>query len=792
MSLRISRLSCEHYPVPLGIRHTRPRLSWRFEGDIKDWVQTSYEYVIRYNGGKEAERYDVTSSDSLLVPWPGRDLHSRDAVEVQVRAKGNGRETEWAELNIEVALLDSSDWTAKLLGGPEQSQEEPHRPILLRKAWRQERKHAGKDRLYVTAHGCYKVYINGVQIGDHALAPGWQSYHHRLHYQTYNVGELLRAHGEENVIGVVLGEGWFATRLNFGGGRRNIWGSDLGVLLQLETDGEVQVSSGDVNGWEWAFGPIVKSEIYDGEEYDGGMERPGWMTKRDSAEGWQRDVRGLGFPRGRLIAAECPPVRKTQEIRPQQIITTSSGKTVLDFGQNLVGWLKLESHPQGVRKGDIVEIRHAEVMEEGELGVRPLRHARAGVKLTVGSESLQGYEPSFTCFGFRYAQVEGWKGISVEDVTAQVVHTDMERTGWFECDHPLINRLWENVNWGLRGNFVSVPTDCPQRDERLGWTGDLQVFAETASFLFDTSSTIGGWLQDLAAEQIKDWEGVVPLVVPNTLGTLFGPPPPSAIWGDVAVLTPKDLYTASGDVDIVAQQYDSMTTWLNKGIKRNAKGLWDQKLPQFGDWLDPKAPSDAPQDGRTDNLLVADAWLVHTTEVVSKMAELVGDEAGARQFADDASRLKSEYQREYITQNGRLMSDTQTALALALHFHLLPEAVVGVARDRLDHLVRKAIFQISTGFAGTPIILHALSDNQLLQHAYRMFQEKQFPSILYPVSMGATTIVSVRSPHAEAPSEADGRPWGSFAQWERWDSMLPDGTINPGEMTRCVRIEPSA
>jgi len=262
-------------------------------------------------------------------------------------------------------------------------------------------------------------------------------------------------------------------------------------------------------------------------------------------------------------------------------------------------------------------------------------------------------------------------------------------------------------------------------------------------------------LEDLAEEQIKDWQGVVPLVVPNTLGTLFGPPPPSAIWGDVAVLTPKDLYTAFGDVQVIKNQYESIKTWLDIGIKRNSKGLWDPSIPQFGDWLDPKAPPDAPGDGRTDNLLVADAWLVHTTEIASELAKLAGETEDAERWSADAARLKKEYQNEYITPNGRLMSDTQTGLAIALRFRLLPDELASTAADRLGLLVRKAIFQISTGFAGTPTILHVLSENDLLQHAYRMFQEKEYPSLLYPASMGATTIVSSEGEIRGCPNVAD-------------------------------------
>ena len=754
----ISQVSCEHYTTPLGIHHTRPRLSWRFEGLDTDWKQASYDLEVQYLNGKatDTERHHVDSQQSVLVPWLGRDLVSRDVVRVRVRSNGeNGSSTEWSEIKLEVALLSASDWTARLLGGPPGPVDAPHRPTLLRKKFHLDRIDQESARLYITAHGCYKAFINGQPVGDHVLAPGWQSYNHRLHYQTFDVSHLLRV-GAENVIGIVVGEGWFATRLNFMGGRRNIWGSDLGVLAQLEVQGKTVVESRADDDWEWAHGPIISSEIYDGEVYDAQQELPGWTTPEGTKGAWSSEVRDVGFPSGKLIAAECPPVRVTESIKPKELITTPSGKTILDFGQNLVGWLKIESHPAGLAAGDKIRFSHAEVLENGELGTRPLRHAKAQVEITVGQEGgLAGFEPSFTFHGFRYAQIDGWQGLELSDLTAQVIHTDMERTGWFECSHPLINRVWQNVNWSLRGNFVSIPTDCPQRDERLGWTGDLQTFAETAGFLFDTSSTIGTWLEDLAEEQIKDWQGVVPLVVPNTLGTLFGPPPPSAIWGDVAVLTPKDLYTAFGDVQVIKNQYESIKTWLDIGIKRNSKGLWDPSIPQFGDWLDPKAPPDAPGDGRTDNLLVADAWLVHTTEIASELAKLAGETEDAERWSADAARLKKEYQNEYITPNGRLMSDTQTGLAIALRFRLLPDELASTAADRLGLLVRKAIFQISTGFAGTPTILHVLSENDLLQHAYRMFQEKEYPSLLYPASMGATTIVSSQGELRGCPNVAD-------------------------------------
>jgi len=755
MPVALVDLSCEHYPDPLGIHHTRPRFSWRFQGDARCWLQESYDLAIRYHDTSESETFHVESSESILVPWPGRDLQSRDRVHVKVRVCGRqstGQDgetppasatfTDWIETQIEVALLERSDWQGRLIsGGAIESVNDPKRPVLLRKLFQlpdsNNSDEVPKSRLYITAHGCYKVYINGTRVGDHAMAPGWQSYNHRLHYQTYDISDFVKTQGD-NTIGVVLGEGWYATRLNWGGGRRNVWGSDPGVLLQLERDGQIVVKTDSSSGWEWSYGPLVRSELYDGEEYDGTAEIADWSVESSPNHGFKLDVRETGFPKGTLIAAESPPVRTTEVLRPKEIITTPSGKTVLDFGQNMVGWLRFESHPGDAKRGDVIVLRHAEVMEKGEICTRTLRVCKAAISYTVGDSTARGYEPSFTFFGFRYVQVDGWNNLSLDDVSGQVLHTDMERTGWFECDHPMINKLWSNVNWGLRGNFLSVPTDCPQRDERLGWTGDLQVFAETASFLYNTTSMLSAWLEDLAHEQLKDSRGFIPFVVPNTLGPVLGS---GAIWGDVAVVLPKDLWTASGDRDILTRQYESMTTWMDVAVNRADTGLWNQEWPQFGDWLDPKAPSDTPWDSRTDSILVADAWLINSTEHMAKVAAGLGKMDDAERYKADMTRIKTAWQEQYMTAKGRLMSDTQTAYALALHFDLLPENTVAIARQRLDTLVRKAVFQITTGFAGTPVILQALSENGLLQHAYRMFQEKEFPSIMYPVSLGATTIV---------------------------------------------------
>lgn len=347
----------------------------------------------------------------------------------------------------------------------------------------------------------------------------------------------------------------------------------------------------------------------------------------------------------------------------------------------------------------------------------------------------------------RYAEITYEGNITLDDFTAIVIASDLRRTGHFRCSHEMITKLHQNVCWGALGNFVSVPMDCPQRDERLGWTGDIQVFGPTANYLYDTTSFLGGWLKDVAAEQRK-YDGVPPIFVPWT------PPPKDAVnplgghkpkahgvWADVVAIAPWDLYQASGDASILREQYDSMTLWLDKGVPRLKNGLWDGERPQYGDWLDPKAPPQYPAHGRTDYLLPANAYLVSTTQLVSRIAKFLGREQESNRYEKDFQRLRSEFRDEYITKNGRVSSDTQTALTLALWFDLVDESQRQHTVDRLEFLIRWDFFKISTGFAGTPLILLNLAKHGKLDLAYRMLQERDNPSWLYSVGMGATTIV---------------------------------------------------
>ncbi|KAL4878199.1 bacterial alpha-L-rhamnosidase-domain-containing protein [Aspergillus karnatakaensis] len=752
MAVSIAHLSVEHHHDGFGIFTPTPRLSWRFnQTTVKSWRQTSYDVEI-YRG-EQTEGYHVESPSSVLVPWPSSPLVSREQATIKVRAHGTDNiSTEWISLGVEVALLDRSDWSssAKLISGPAQGPA-PKRPFLLRKKFHCTSGNSDTARLYATAHGVYEVEINGHKVGDQIMAPGWQTYHHHLHYQVYDIAPYLQE--GNNVIGVHVAEGWYATRLGRPG-VPNHWGDRLAFLGQLEINGETICVTNAT--WEHLDGPLLLSELYNGEVYDTNLSDPSWSTAHSTAPGTGH-AQEVGFPTVHLIAPDLPPIQRIMEIKPKEVFKTPTGKMLLDFGQNFVGWLRIEKDIKG-ESGDNLVIRHAEVLEHGELGTRPLRSAAATYTVKLGGPT-KGLETKFTFYGFRYAEIIGYDSLSLNDFTGIVIASDLRRTGTFQCSHKHINRLHENAVWSMRGNFISIPTDCPQRDEKLGWTGDIQVFAPTANFLFDTSAFLGSWLRDLYADQ-KDADGVVPVIIPN-------PPKqpddrmkrPMAIWADCAVITPFDLYTAYGDKAQLEAQWESMCLWLDKGLPRDERGFWSSVTPQYGDWLDPRSAPNMPGNSPTDSFLVANAYLIHTTKLAAQVAAILGKTDKAEQYAQDATRLTELFQNEYVTPNGRLACDTQTTYALALKFNLLAPQHIATARDRLAFLVRWDRFQINTGFAGTPIILQTLADNGSLNLAYRMLQEADCPSWLYPVRMGATTI------------------------WERWNSMLDDGSINTGQMT---------
>lgn len=755
-SVTISELRVEHQREAFGIGTDRPRLSWLVETDSRDWLQAGYEIEAFDVYDKPRSRTGRVESDqSVLVEWPFAPLSSRQRVTLRVRVWGaNGELSTWSKpATVETGLLDKEDWTAQFVTPDwEEDISRAQPPPLLRREF-DVRAGVQRARLYITALGVYEPYINGQVVGDDVMAPGWTSFHHRVRYQTFDVTSQL--HEGRNALGAMLGDGWFRGRLGYGGGRRNLYGEHLALLAQLEityADGTTERIVTDET-WRAARGPILASDIYDGETYDARLERRGWSKAGYDDTDWTT-VRAVGWDLDTLEANFAPPVRRTELIAPVAVLTSPSGRTIFDFGQNLVGRLRLTV--QGAA-GQTVTIRHAEVLEKGELCIRPLRTALAIDRYTLRGDEIETWEPRFTFHGFRYAEIENWPGEPGADaIRAVVCHSDMERTGWFECSDPLVNRLHENVVWSMRGNFLDIPTDCPQRDERLGWTGDIQVFSPAATFLYDTCAFLTSWLSDLKAEQ-QDSGGIVPVVVPSTL---IGPQMMGAAWSDAAVVVPWVLYQRFGDRDILAAHFGSMCAWVELvAYLAGEKRLWDRGF-QFGDWLDPAAPPDRPGEARADRYLVATACFARSAELVSQAAGALGFSKEQTRYSRLAGEIRQAFAREYVTAAGRLLSDAQTAYALAIEFELFPDpAQRQHAGEHLAAMVRENGYHIGTGFVGTPLICDALCDTGHYDAAFGLLLQRECPSWLYPVTMGATTI------------------------WERWDSLLPDGSVNPGEMT---------
>ncbi|HWM21955.1 MAG TPA: family 78 glycoside hydrolase catalytic domain [Ilumatobacteraceae bacterium] len=748
------QLRAEYGANPCALGTAVPRLSWHVESDQAGCAQRAYEIALNdRESDVEAATGVVGSADSVLVEWPFEPLRSRARRQIRVRVTTSTDDvSDWSDpLDIEVGLIDPSDWTAVPITATF-ADTPPERPVRFRRTF-SVRSGLVRARLYASALGIYTVECNGASVGDDVLAPGWTSYHHRLRYQTLDVTSAI--HEGDNALGVTVAEGWYRGRLGFRGGRREVYGTDVGPVAQLELhydDGTIDVVATD-RQWRAGLGPHIAASLYDGETYDARLVDPAWSTPDFDDRDWVEASERASV--AHLMAAPTgPPVRRIETIRPVSIEASPGGATIVDFGQNISGRVRIRV---GGPAGGQVVMRHAEVLEHGELGTRPLRGAAQTDTYVLAGDGVEIYEPTFTIHGFRYVEVDGWPGeLTTDAINAVVCHSDMEPTGTFHSSHEGLDRLHENVRWSMRGNFVDLPTDCPQRDERLGWTGDIQVFAPTASFLYDSSGFLTSWLQDLADEQHA--LGTVPAYVPWI--DLRFRVLPAAAWGDAAVVVPWVLYERFGDVDLLRRQYDSMCAWVDQiATIAGENHRWDTGF-QFGDWLDPAAPPDDPGAARTDKTLVATAYHAHTARLLVRVADVLGRDADRTRYSQLADRIVEAFNAEFVTSTGRLASDAQTAYALALQFGLLATESQRVrAGSRLAQLVSQEGFCIGTGFVGTPLVCDALVDAGYVDEAYHLLLQERCPSWLYPVTMGATTV------------------------WERWDSMLPDGSINPGDMT---------
>jgi alpha-L-rhamnosidase len=597
-------------------------------------------------------------------------------------------------------------------------------------------------RVYVTSLGLYELFLNGAKVGDQLFTPGWTSFNKRLQYQTYDVTSMIQ---QNNAIGAILGDGWYRGNIGWQD-QRNYYGNQLALLVQLKidyTDGTSETIGSD-KSWLTSTGPIVESDIYNGELYDARLEMDGWANTDFDASKWE-SVGILNKPKNNLIAPQSVPVKAVERIKPIELIETPNGEMVFDLGQNMVGWIQIKMKG---KKGEKVILKFAEVLDkEGNFYTDNLRSAKVTDTYIFKGDDEEIYEPKFTFHGFRFLKLEGLKEApALEDITGVVIYSDMRPTGSFVCSDDLINQLQHNIQWGQKGNFLDVPTDCPQRDERLGWTGDAQVFAPTAAYNFDVAAFYTKWMKDLAADQLPN--GKVPHVIPDVLKGGGG----STAWADAAVIIPWATYLAYGDKRILEEQYESMKKWV--GFMQDQAGddfLWLGGT-HFGDWLAfATTRSDYP-GATTEKDLIATAYYSYSSGLLAKIAEITGNSADAKKYATLSENIKKAFVKEFVTSSGRLVSHTQTAYCLAIGFDLLPDDLIPAAAKYLADDVTK-MKHLTTGFVGTPLLCKTLSDQGYDDLAFMLLNRKDYPGGLYPVTQGATTI------------------------WERWDGQKPDGTF---------------
>lgn len=583
---------------------------------------------------------------------------------------------------------------------------------------------AEKAILKITALGVYEVKLNGERVGDFILAPGWTSYLNRLQVQSYDVTNLLKT---ENSLEVTVGQGWRAIA-NKRDGSDFLGYRDTALIAELTivyADGTAESIVTD-SSWTARESKLRYTNIYDGDIYD--------ATFKAGSAGHCICV---DLEKDMLIPQEGEKIVEQERMPALQVIKTPAGETVIDFGQNMTGYVefRIKGTP-----GAQATISHGETLDrDGNFYNANYRSADAQIKFIFdGEEHI--YKSALTFFGFRYIRLENWPDeIKKENFTAIVVHSDIRRTGYFECSDETVNKLFKNIIWGQKGNFLDVPTDCPQRNERLGWTGDAQVFVRTASLNFDVERFFKKWLHDLAADQGRD--GCVPHVIPNIFDDMGG----SSAWSDAAVICPWEIYRTYGDKAVLEEQFDSMNAWIDWMRERSENGRRSGGS-HFGDWLGLDSP-EGSYKGSTPEDLIATAYYKYSTELFIKAAHALGRDVS--EYENIPTEAAKAFRREYM-ENGRVKNATQTACVLALYFDITDDRAATAAQ--LNELVKHA-GHLETGFVGTPYLLHALSDNGYAETAYDLLLRREYPSWLYPISKGATTV------------------------WEHWDGIKPDGTM---------------
>ncbi|MCF7955618.1 MAG: glycoside hydrolase family 78 protein [Phycisphaerae bacterium] len=749
-NIKAADLRCEYLENPLGIDVIQPRLSWKLESEIRGQKQTAYRILVAgspekldKNIGDLWDSGKIISDQSIQIAYKGNDLTSRMQCfwKVMVWDKDDSASSWSTPAMWSMGLLEKSDWKAEWIGYdavPEDIATMPVRNFkhdpkakprfkkylpspYLRKDFNISRK-ISRASLYVTAQGHVEMHLNGKRVGNEYFTPGWTDYRKRIYYRTYDVTSMLSK--GPNAIGAILGDGWFRGNISILG--QNRYGKKLRLLTQLQidyADGTTEIIVSDPS-WKASFGPIILSDMFEGETYDASKEIPGWDKPGFDDENWS-DV-NTGSDINPLIQAyPGVPVRPTQELPTVKLTEPKPDTYVFDLGQNFSGWARLKVKGN---RGDKVNMQFAEMLNaDGTVYDDNLRSAQAADNYILKGGGEEIYEPHFTFHGYRYVQVTGLtQKPTPETITGIVIHSDAKMTSSFECSNPMLNQLYSNVIWGQRSNYLEVPTDCPQRDERLGWTGDTQVFIRSGCYNQDVSAFFTKWITDLMDTQ-------------NAAGT-FGQQAPvfhghgSPAWADAGVICPWTIYKVYGDRRIIEDNYDAMARFIESCRKIGLNGHGGG----FGDWL--AVGSNTPKD------LISAAYFGYTTSLMAEIAEELGKTDDVTKYNKLFKDICANFQKNFVKPDGTIEGNSQTGYCLALYYNLLTEKQRTQAAAHLVERIKAKDYHLSVGFVGVPILLPTLTEIGRSDLAYRLIQNTTYPSWGYSIDQGATTI------------------------WERWNS----------------------
>jgi alpha-L-rhamnosidase len=777
----------EGFNNPIGFYDATPAFSWQIppEGEAK--AQTAYQIVAATSMDLLRSKVDiwdsgkVESDQSIWIPYAGLPtLTSGQKAFWKVKFwDEKARESKWsAPASFELGLLNNADWKGKWIRmGKVKS--EKYAPEYFRRPFSiKGRVHSA--RLHVTAKGLYEVYLNGSKVGKDFMVPGWTPYQKRIETLTYDVTDMLQ--DGENVLGAIVGEGWAGPMM----GKRFVYPDARPMLLvQMEvvlSDGSRETIVTD-NTWKACnTGPIRYSSIYHGEVYDAHMEIPSWNRVGFDDSGWadviQEDVQGNPL----LVPKRHYPVRATEELQTIKITEPEAGHFVFDLGQNMVGWPRLHIP---VEKGKKITIRFAEMLnKDGTLYTDNYRSAHSTAYYTPATTGTISWHPTFTFFGFRYVELTGLpKGVKPEMgwVTGVVLHSAFPQSGRFYSSHELLNKLQENITWGQRGNYLDIPTDCPQRDERLGWTGDAQIFCPTSLFNYDVHSFWMSWLQSIREEQR---DGLIPHVVPDT-GLGAGSPG----WGDVGVVAPWDVYIRTGNLEVLKENYDMMAQWT-AAYSREAKNFM-VKRQGFGDWL-------VPYNKATGHDYISTAYFGRCANMMYRAARVLGRVEEAARYKKLHSDIRTAISSKFFNSKGKLRKETQTGYLMFLGYDLVTPDLRKDAVDNLVKLIKKAGNHLGTGFLGTPLIALVLEEEGHADVAYDVVFKETYPSWFYSIHQGATTMWERWNSYSRDKGFGDAAmnsfnhyAYGAIGQWmyERVAGLAPDPE-NPGYKHFFVQPDP--